>query len=136
MVKGKLIALTLAGLALLLVVDEGVRSKLQGSLKPDRNKIVSFSRDLARLHKDFSKLSFSDMPCEEVGQFLWYRAKICAEYILTTRNCEQPSATIRYVGPQSTFSRVLFPESEHYIHAATTVAITSPNGEVCEFRGE
>lgn len=136
MVTAKKIAFTLCSFLLLLVADESIRSSLDKSWKPDRNEILSFSKDLSRLNYDFSKLTFSDMPCEEVGGFLWYSAKICAEYLITTRDCEQPNATIRYVGPQSTFLRAFVPEGEHYVHAATTVAIISPDGNVCEFRGE
>jgi hypothetical protein len=123
-------------IVLLIVADEYCISSLGKYWEPDRTRVLDFSKNLARSYSDFSKLSLSRMPCEEVGRFLWYSAEICAQFLITPRDCKQPSATIVFIPPRSTFLRSLVPIDDQRIMAGSIIAIISPDGELCPTQGD
>ena len=127
----KTLAVTFGFAVLLVIADDYCISSLGERWKPDNARILEFSKELARSYSDFSKLTFSEMPCEEVGRFLWYNAEICAIYQITPRDCEQPSATIVYVPPQPVIFQPIVPHEEHRIMAGSQLEVVSPDGEFC-----
>lgn len=123
-------------LIFLIIADFYFVSFLGRKWQPDEEHVADFAASLAHSIDDFSKLKISTIPCDVVGETLWYSAKMCAEYLITPRNCEQPSATIRYIGPEPTLLRMFVTAREYYIRGARIIAVVSSRGQICSVYGE
>ena len=132
----KKLLLTSVFIIAVFVVDGCTITSLRSYWEPTKEQIQRFSSELSESHPDFSKLTISEMPCEELGRFLWYRAEICAQYLITPPDCEQPSATIMYVPPQPTFFKLIVSNEDHRLMAASSFAVISPDGELCQSQGD